>query len=394
MPLASQESRVSIAGGLGGKVSRTKLLWHQFSRQYTPGHRTVFSLKFAIGTFIGLCLMFLIGGSIMLSQSLSLVQIRIVYSDSAPMSSYSVDERSMLLQGQAVGNLSQAVQPIVSEIRVPVEKDMDAPINIYYVLHKFYQSHKRYVRSVHYGQLHGNNASTSSLEVCKPQRYITNQANNTFEQQGLITPCGLAAWSLFNDTFSDFRVVRSDSNGTEEAIQVDSTDLAWDSDRETFFGDVDPANHNTEPALRGGRAMELQLNRDELFMTWMRVSAHPNVRKFYGTIDEDLKEGDELRLSVTHLFNTYGFDGQKDLLLTTAGAFGNRNPTFGIAWITMGILSLAIACTYTILGWRQVWDPLERIDGLQSRWRRGSRLRAGSAVPTFCAVQQDIKSGV
>jgi len=46
--------------------------------------------------------MFLIGGGIILSQSLSLVQIRIMYSDLAPLATYSNEERSMLLQGQGV----------------------------------------------------------------------------------------------------------------------------------------------------------------------------------------------------------------------------------------------------------------------------------------------------
>lgn len=100
--VASHESGVSAHGTIVGKPSSTKLLWHQFSRQCTPGHRTVFSLKFTIGTFVGLSLMFLIGGGIILSQSLSLVQIRIMYSDLAPLATYSNEERSMLLQGQGV----------------------------------------------------------------------------------------------------------------------------------------------------------------------------------------------------------------------------------------------------------------------------------------------------
>lgn len=60
----------------------------------------MFSLKFAIGVFFGLCLVFFAGGSFFLSQSLSLVQIRVVYSDSPPLSNYSIEERSLLLQGQ------------------------------------------------------------------------------------------------------------------------------------------------------------------------------------------------------------------------------------------------------------------------------------------------------
>lgn len=98
--VASHVSRTSSPGTLVGTPSCTKVLWHQFSRQYTPGHRTVFTLRFSIGVFVGMCLIFFIGGSILLSQTLSLVQMRAVYSDSPPMSNFSNAERSLLLQGQ------------------------------------------------------------------------------------------------------------------------------------------------------------------------------------------------------------------------------------------------------------------------------------------------------
>lgn len=108
-------------------------------------------------------------------------------------------------------------------------------------------------------------------------------------------------------------------------------------------------------------------------------------RKFYGTINQDLKEGDELRFLVTHNFNTYGFDGKKELLVTTGGSFGNRNPTFGIAWVTMGVIALLIASTYTVLGWDQLWREGVRVDDLQSQWRKGTRHRLGSAIPIFAS---------
>lgn len=98
--VASQASRASGQGAVVGTPGCTKVLWHQFSRQYTPGHRTVFSVRFTLCVFIGLCIFFFTGGSILLSQSLSLVQLRVVYSDAPPMSSYSNQERSLLLQGQ------------------------------------------------------------------------------------------------------------------------------------------------------------------------------------------------------------------------------------------------------------------------------------------------------
>lgn len=72
------------------------------------------------------------------------------------------------------------------------------------------------------------------------------------------------------------QVVRAESPGVDEEIIVDSSKLAWSTDRDSYFGNTEPVNHNILPAQRGGRALEVSLNQDELFMTWMRVAAHPS----------------------------------------------------------------------------------------------------------------------
>lgn len=61
-------------------------------------------------------------------------------------------------------------------------------------------------------QIHGVNQTSSQLSACNPLLYVyydasTNQrvANSSFPSDGMISPCGLWAWSFFNDTYS-FRV--------------------------------------------------------------------------------------------------------------------------------------------------------------------------------------------
>jgi hypothetical protein len=96
--------------------------------------------------------------------------------------------------------------PVVSKLEVEVMEDMGAPIHIYYVLNSFYQNHKRFVRSVSHDQLHGNDVSYGALTECVPQRVLDAEANETLLDDGTINPCGLTAWSYFNDTFMDFQV--------------------------------------------------------------------------------------------------------------------------------------------------------------------------------------------
>jgi hypothetical protein len=96
--------------------------------------------------------------------------------------------------------------PLASQIVMRVEQDMDAPIHMYYILHNFYQNHKRYVRSSNHDQLHGNDVKVSKLSECIPKLYLTGVRDSNLTSNGLVKPCGLVAWSTFNDTFINFRV--------------------------------------------------------------------------------------------------------------------------------------------------------------------------------------------
>eukprot|EP00892_Ulva_mutabilis_P006042 jgi/Ulvmu1/380/UM001_0387.1 len=347
-----------------------KRLWFRMAHQQLPGRRALFRLRFCVCFFLVLTIMFLIGGGFFLSFSLKQVQIRVTYSGAAPLDQFSNDERSMLMQGQ---NVSGQTLPVQSNIDILVEHDMDEPIYIYYILRKFHQNHKRYVKSVDWQQVHGKNKSASSLKDCKGQkRYVTDSKNETLEQNGLVTPCGLIAWSYFNDTFSDFKAVREDQTALIESIVVDSDRLAWSTDRQDLFGNYEPVNHNSIPAFRGGKEMLLNVSQDEQFMVWMRPAAHADVRKYYGVIRTDLKEGDRLQFSVTHQYNTYEFGGEKELLFTTSGPFGNRNVTFGIVWLVMGGLTGCITLAYIVLGWDQIWSIERRVANLQHRWLQAS----------------------
>jgi LEM3 (ligand-effect modulator 3) family / CDC50 family len=95
------------------------------------------------------------------------------------------------------------------------------------------------------------------------------------------------------------------------------------------------------------------------------------VRKYYGRIDEDLRKGDKLQFGVDHKFNTYNFGGSKQLMFTTQGSFGNRNLTFGLVWLVMGVLCGIITVTFLLVGWRQLWSKEERKAFLKQRWAAG-----------------------
>ena len=87
--------------------------------------------------------------------------------------------------------------------------------------------------------------------------------------------------------------------------------------------------------------------KSEHFIVWMRYAALPNFRKLYGRINEKLPKGTQLTFQVTNNFNVGSFRGTKSLVLANTTWFGGKNPTLGIAFLTMG--SIAIACAVAFM---------------------------------------------
>lgn len=83
----------------------------------------------------------------------------------------------------------------------------------------------RYVKSRSDAQLK-ENGSFGDVSTCKPEDTSNGQP---------IVPCGLIAWSLFNDTYSFSR--------NNQQLAVNKKGISWKSDRENKFGkDVFPNN--------------------------------------------------------------------------------------------------------------------------------------------------------
>lgn len=61
----------------------------------------------------------------------------------------------------------------------------------------------RYVRSMVSAQLGGEDKAASTLGQCAPQNYVNQQAGfQGLPDNAAIDPCGLVAYSYFNDTFA------------------------------------------------------------------------------------------------------------------------------------------------------------------------------------------------
>ena len=95
-------------------------------------------------------------------------------------------------------------------ITINLEKDMKAPIFVFYELHNFYQNHRRYIRSKSSTQLAGTEITTSDAQSSCDPVYLMQHIGVTKSWGGydlkpgdLMSPCGLIAKSLFNGIFTE-----------------------------------------------------------------------------------------------------------------------------------------------------------------------------------------------
>lgn len=91
----------------------------------------------------------------------------------------------------------------------------------------------------------------------------TSIANTTLDPDGPANPCGLIAYSMFNDSFQ----LSNDSG----PVPMTSDGIAWPSDKELY---------------KVNNASQMWYNTtDERFMVWMRVAALPSFRKVWARVN-------------------------------------------------------------------------------------------------------------
>ncbi|RYP30439.1 hypothetical protein DL767_006250 [Monosporascus sp. MG133] len=238
------------------------------------------------------------------------------------------------------------------DINFTTYADMKAPVLFYYSLENFYQNHRRYVQSFYAEQLRGDPVTPAQVEssLCDPLKTDGNGR--------AYYPCGLIANSLFNDTFSDVRLLNVPGQPNATVYPMTSRGIAWDSDRELYrktqITDYDTIVPPIYWQIRypDGRYSEEHpppdIGEDEHFMVWMRTAGLPDFSKLYARNDEEPMIAGTYSLEIIDNFRTDVYAGKKKILFTELSVMGGHNNFLGILWLVVGGFCIVLAVVFLI----------------------------------------------
>ncbi|KAK1612672.1 hypothetical protein QYE76_036345 [Lolium multiflorum] len=305
--------------------------YSKFTQQELPACKPILTPKLVVSLFFGVGIVFVSLGLVALLAAHNVVEIVERYDD-ACVPPTNIDNK--------IGYIQDVTVPKDCIRILTVTKDMKQPIFVYYQLDSFYQNHRRnktcnfrYVLSRNDAQLR-DPKNANHTTSCDPEKMANGKP---------IIPCGLIAWSLFNDTYSFSR--------GNETLTVDKKGISWKSDREHKFGqNVYPSNFQNG-ALIGGKMLNasIPLSEQEDLIVWMRTAALPTFRKLYGKIHVDLKVKDKIIVKLINNYNTYSFGGKKTLILSTATWLGGKNYFLGYAYLVVGGLCIFLGFAFSLL---------------------------------------------
>ncbi|XP_054158386.1 cell cycle control protein 50A-like [Oppia nitens] len=344
---------------------------------------TVLPTFFLISMFmiaVGVCLLYLTG---------TVQEWRLDYTHCSPVNSTSTcaDQISGSQQQLPVLLQQQHQQQCQCWYRFVLRENFVSNVYVYYELSGYYQSLMKYILSKNTAQLAGSLAIPDKCDDSGGQynMFMYEKVNNNKDMP--VAPCGTIANSLFNDTFSLWRVSGDDSdnnnNGGQSGLQpvpLLYTGISWPTDRQKFHNPIGIplkqayANFTSPPYWRR-QLWELDPNnqdnngmQNEALIVWFHTAAFPQFRKLYARVDHNretvyksgLPAGDYV-IKIDYNYPVTMFSGTKSIVIGNTSWMGNKNPFLGIAYIVVGGLTFVITILLFWIHIRYGYSKYERL---------------------------------
>ncbi|EAX96760.1 hypothetical protein TVAG_288610 [Trichomonas vaginalis G3] len=211
----------------------------------------------------------------------------------------------------------------VCNVTFHIDSKIKGELRIKYKLTNFHQNHNQFVSSRGISQLKGEYVGFSDMLNCKPLRSI----NDSSSKENWILPCGLSAWSVFNDTFT----ILSSDPGFKE------TGITSSSDVDSFYKPLS-SEYKTGYKWLENNTLFPGAQTNEHFIEWMRAGATSTVQKNYAICkDCELAKGD-FTIQITNNYPQSFFDGKKYLVLEKNSFAGSKSLFLGVLFIVLAIL--------------------------------------------------------
>ncbi|CBH18354.1 hypothetical protein, conserved [Trypanosoma brucei gambiense DAL972] len=291
-----------------------------------------------------------------------------------------------------------------TRVSFKLEKPMKKPVYLYYTLGNFHQNFRAFHEGRSLDMLRGHRSIIGSYPECQPYerpgtinkaektevKVVVDGGNVTLKyEEFLYNPCGIAPWSMFNDTFVLYRS-RDVSSAQNDSVKLDEgaelicntsdfgptgeplyqsktpnkckkKGISWPADEKIRFRPLErdkklwslryPHKNDNVYLTNGWYADEpghrLTDPEDYDMQVWIRAAFLSNFSKLFRIIDEDLREGNYF-LDIEEFFDVTTFHGTKGYLLRTSSMFGRSGTLFAATFLIVGSVAFVVGVAFAI----------------------------------------------